>query len=198
MLTPQQIATRLLEGTLTAAKAYESLYSASVDERQQFIANIIDRSDLLSNKDPEPGSATTHYDRGMEVLVELFSIPKIKGVSRLINPLHDKIFDHIPHSGQSKNTLKEPFRLGMIRMYVGLQERSPTAALRFLTGGLGGPRTRRMFSELAPYIDKPLIIDTAIGLETVDHLFKKSNWDDCLPHLSGTGRDAYIGRDLGL
>lgn len=197
MLSPQQLATRLLEGTLSAEKASTQNFDASVNDRQQFIDSIIDRCDLLNPGDPEQGSATTHYVRGMDVLVELLTLPRASGSTRIVNPIHGKIFDH-QSPGLPQKEMSAASKLGMIKLYVGLQAKSPEAAIRFLMYGLSANRTKRIFGELCLHIDKPLIMDAAVGSGRIDALYNKSKWSECLPHLTNTGRDAYFGGDLGL
>lgn len=198
MLTPQQIVTRLLEGTLTAQQSLERLAQVDPVDKHQFMDGIIDRSDLLLSSDPEPGSATTHYERGLDVIAELLPLAQKKYGSSLTHDMHNRIFNFFPPSASKRNELSEDRKAGLIRLFVGLQAKSPVAAVQFLTRGLLDARTQLIFQVLAPYIDRPLMIDAAIQADRIDILGKKSGWEECLPHLTPTGRDAHMGRDLGL
>jgi len=198
MLSPQQIVTRLLEGTLTAQQSLERLAQVDPVDKHQFMDGIIDRSDLLLSSDPEPGSATTHYERGMDVIAELLPLVQKKYGSHLTHDMHNRIFNFYPPSAPKRNELSEDRKAGLIRLFVGLQAKSPVAAVQFLTRGLIDARTQMIFQVLAPYIDRPLMIDAAIQVDRIDILGKKSGWEECLPHLTAAGRDAHMGRDLGL
>lgn len=198
MLSPQQIVTRLLEGTLTAQQSLERLAQVDPVDKHQFMDGIIDRSDLLLSSDPELGSATTHYERGMDVIAELLPLVQKKYGSHLTHDMHNRIFNFYPPSALKRNELSEERKAGLIRLFVGLQAKSPVAAVQFLTRGLMDTRTQFIFQVLAPYIDRPLIIDAAIQVDRIDILGKKSGWEECLPHLTPAGRDAHMGRDLGL
>lgn len=195
MLTPQQIVTRLLEGTLTAQQSLERLAQVDPGDKHQFMDAIIDRSDLLLSLNPAPGSATTHYERGMDVIAELLPLVQKKYGLHLTHYMHSRIFIFSPT--EKKEELPESRKLGLIKFFVGLQAKSPVAAVQFLTRGIDA-RTHIIFQVLAPYIDRPLMIDAAIQVDRIDILGKKSGWDECLPHLTAAGRDAYFGGDLGL
>lgn len=198
MLTPQQIVTRLLEGTLSAQQSLERLAQVDPGDKHQFIDAIIERSDLLQSSEPEPGSATTHYERGMDVIAELLSLVQKKYGLRLTHDIHNRIFSFSQTNIAKRDELSEDRKVGLIRLFVGLQAKSPEAAVQFLTRGLIDARTQLIFQVLAPYIDRRLMIDAAIQVDRIDILGKKSGWDDCLPHLTAAGRDAHLGGDLGL
>lgn len=198
MLTPQQIVTRLLEGTLTAQQSLERLAQVDPGDKHQFMEAIIDRSDLLRATDPEPGSATTHYERGIDVLAELLPLVQKKYGLSLTHHMHNRIFKFSQTNVAKRDELSEERKVGLIKLFVSLQAKSPVAAVQFLTRGLLEARTQLIFQVLAPYIDRPLMIDAAIQADRIDILGKKSGWEECLPYLTPTGRDAHMGRDLGL
>ncbi|AXH59856.1 hypothetical protein [Pseudomonas amygdali] len=198
MFTPQQIVTRLLEGTLTAQQSLERLAQVDPGDKHQFMDAIIDRSDLLLSSDPEPGSATTHYERGMDVIAELLPLVQKKYGLRLTHDMHNRIFNFSQANIAKRDELSEDRKAALVRLFVGLQAKSPIAAVQFLTRGLIETRTKLIFEVLSPYIDRPLMIDAAIQVDRIDILGKKSGWEECLPHLTAAGRDAHMGRDLGL
>lgn len=198
MLTPQQIVTRLLEGTLTAQQSLERLAQVDPGDKHQFMEAIIDRSDLLRPTDPEPGSATTHYERGIDVLAELLPLVQKKYGLSLTQHMHNRIFNFSPTNVAKRDQLSEDRKLGLIKLFVGLQAKNPVAAVQFLTRGLIDARTQLIFKLLAPYVDRPLMIDAAIQVGRIDILGKKSGWEECLPHLTAAGRDAHFGGDLGI
>lgn len=198
MFSPQQIVTRLLEGTLTAQRSLERLAQVDPNDKHQFMDAMIERSDLLMSSGPEPGSATTHYERGMDVIAELLPLVQKKYGLRLTHDMHNRIFSFSQTNVAKRNELSEDRKAGLIRLFVGLQAKSPVAAVQFLTRGLIDARTQMIFQVLAPYIDRPLMIDAAIQVDRIDILGKKSGWEECLPHLTAAGRDAQFGSDLGL
>lgn len=198
MLRPQQIARRLIEGTLTAPKAVEHLKAVNNDEKFQFMEDIIFVCGLTSPDQPKLGSMATHYERGIDVLAELFSMTGNGMGLRLVNDSHAAFFRDVRSGPLERDRLPAHLQMALTHLYEHLQAKSPLAALNFLTRGLIQGRSEAIHTILAPSIDKALILETAVIAKRIDFLYNKMKWDECVPLLTSKGRDRFFSGELGL
>jgi len=197
-LSPQQISRQLLDGKLNSQQALERRDKLKSAHQPQFLLDLVFVSGLLNPAEEKLGAIAARYERGLDVLVELLLHATSSVRTKLVNTLHQAIFDGVRSGVDISDNMPAGQKDALSQVYLGLQSRSAVAAMLFLSRGMDKGRNDRIFKYLDRCIDRELIIQEAIGAKRLDVLHQRSRWPECLPHLNGKARDAYFGGDLGL
>lgn len=195
---PRKIARALLEGLITAPKAASLLMDVPTTDRREFMESVVFISGLMMlNIEPE-GSQRRYYDRGIEVIAEVLSLPRTTLGWMLSNDLQAVLFTDTRSGPLASDNLTASQKLVIRRAFVDLQAKNITAASRLIGDGRLAGRSDKLLKAIEQDINKEGILHAAILDKRVDQLYDKTAWRECLPFLSGLAKDKLISVDLGL
>lgn len=167
-------------------------------DRREFMESVVFISGLMMlNIEPE-GSQRRYYDRGIEVIAEVLSLPRTTLGWMLSNDLQAVLFTDTLAGPLVYDRLTVSQKLIIQRIFVDLQAKNITAASRLIGDGRLAGRSDKLLKAIGQEIDKEGILQASIQDKRVDQLYKKTAWQECLPYLSGRAKDRVMSEDLGL
>lgn len=195
---PRKIARALLEGQITAPMSASLLMDVPTTDRRQFMESVVFISGLMVLNIEPGGSQQRYYDRGIEVIAEVLSLPRTTLGWMLSNDLQAVLFTDTKTGPLVSDSLTASQRVIIKRIFSDLQAKNITAASRLVGDGRLPGRSDQILKAVGQDIDKEGILHASILEKRVDQLFKKTAWRECLLFLSGQAKDKVISEDLGL